>query len=153
VADGLVLIAIVEAVVVGQLLAGSDVAEGRNPDAAVFLAALAVGLATVVDVHGRAAAFDDGRAVAESKHIGDGRVLADGVGLGAGEAAASVLGHALALADGRGSEAAGAVDGRETDDESHANVRCFPRQCFKNAALRQGTTSVVPKMAVFKMGL
>jgi hypothetical protein len=127
VAKRLVLAAVVEAVVVGNLLAGDDVAQSRDPDSSVLLDTLAVGIATVIDKHRRAMAVDDDRAVSESKQVGDGGVLVGGVGLVPRKAVPGVLGHALALANGGGGVAAGGVDGGGSDDESHANVRCFPK--------------------------
>jgi len=126
VADCFVVAAVVEAVVVSDLVAGGQVPDRRDPHPPVLLAGLAVGVATVVDEHGRAVAVDDDRAVAQSKEIGDGRVLVAGVGLLLGEAAAGVLGHAGSPAHrGRRVAACGVYGGR-ADDESHANVRCFP---------------------------
>jgi len=125
VAAGLIVAAVVEAVVVGDLLSSGDVLYGRYPDAIILFAGLAVGVATVVDEHGGAVAVDDHRAVAESKEVGDGRGLVGDVGFVLAEAVAGVLGDALTLADGRGGVAAGGVDGGGADDQCHANVRCF----------------------------
>ena len=75
VADGFVVAAVIQAIIVGNLLARGDVLDGRDPHAAAHFAGLAVGVATVVDEHRHAVAVDDHRAVAESKEIGDGRVL------------------------------------------------------------------------------
>src|ERR1035437_6019914 len=65
VAQRLIVAAVVEAVIVGDLLADVDVADGRHPDPVVLLAGLAVGVATVVDEHRRAMAVDADGAVAE----------------------------------------------------------------------------------------
>src|ERR1035437_443405 len=94
VAEGFIVAAIVEAVVVGDLLAGGDLPDGLDPHPAAHLAGLAVGLATVVDEHGGAMAVDDDGAVAESKQEGDGRGVVWCVGLGLGAAVAGVLGDA-----------------------------------------------------------
>ena len=126
VAESFVFAAVIEAVVVGNLLAGGNVPDGLDPDAAVHFAGLAVGVATMVDEHGRTVAVDDDGTVTESKEIGNDRVLVAGIGLLFAQAAAGVFGHARALADGGGGVAAGGVDGGGADDESHANVRCFP---------------------------
>ena len=126
VADGLVVAAVVEAVVVGDFFAGGDFTDGFDPDAVVLFVGFAVGVATVVDEHGHGVAVDDHRTVAESKEIGDGRVLVGLVGLVFAEAGAGILGDTSALADGGGGVAAGGVNGGGTDDECHADVRCFP---------------------------
>ena len=75
VADGFVVAAVVEAVVVCDFFGGGDVADGLDPDVAVFLFGFAVGVATVIDEHGHGVAVDDDLAVAQSKEVGDGRVL------------------------------------------------------------------------------
>jgi hypothetical protein len=75
-------------------------------------------------------AVDDHRAVAESKEVGDGRILIGGVCLGFGEAGSGVLSHAPAFADGHCGIAAGCVNGRGADDECHA-LRCFPCERYE----------------------
>ena len=126
VADGFVVAAVVEAVIVGDLFARGDWTDGLDPDAAADFAGFAVGVATVVDEHGHAVAVDDDLAGAESKKIGDGRGFVGLVGFGFAEARAGVFGHAAALGDGRCSVAAGGVDGGGADNKIHAVVRCSP---------------------------
>src|ERR1035437_9502532 len=53
VAVALIVAAVVEAVVVGDLLARLDVADGHDPDPAVLLVGFAIGIATMVDEHRR----------------------------------------------------------------------------------------------------
>jgi hypothetical protein len=86
---------------------------------AVLFFGFAVGVATVVDEHGHGVAVDDDLAVAQSKEVGDGRVLVAEVGLLFGERVAGVFGDARAFADGGGGVAAGGVDGGRTDHQSH----------------------------------
>src|ERR1039458_5162898 len=58
IADGSIFIAVVKAVVVCDFLAAGDLLDSLDPHAAAFLDGLAVGVATVVDVHRRALAVD-----------------------------------------------------------------------------------------------
>jgi len=107
-----VVAAFVEAVVVGDFGVGGNVAEGGDPDAAVFVfAGFGVAVAAVVDEHGGAEAVDDNGAVAQSKEIGDGVVGVEGVGFFFTDAPAGVFGDAFAFADERGGVAACGVDG------------------------------------------
>jgi hypothetical protein len=131
IADGLVVAAVIEAIIVGDLFAGGDLADGLDPDAPALLAGLTVGVATVVDEHGHAMAVDDHLATPKSKQIGDGRGFIGLVRLGLGEPGAGVFGDARAFADFRCGIAAGGVDGGGADDQGHANVRCFPLERYE----------------------
>jgi len=125
VADGLVVAAVVKTIVVGDLFAGSDVANRRNPHAPPDFPRFAVGIATMIDEHCRAVAIDDDRAVSESKQIGNGRVLVCCVGFFLGEARPRVFGYAHAFTNrGRGIAARG-VDGRRANDETHKLCDAF----------------------------
>lgn len=107
-----VVAAVVEAVVVGDLAVGGDIAQGGDPDAAVVVfAGFAVAVATMVDEHGGAEAVDDDVAFAQSKEIGDGVVDVELVSFFFADAAAGVFGDALAFADRRGGVATGGMDG------------------------------------------
>src|SRR5580658_2125669 len=110
VADGFLIVAVIQAIVVGDLVARGDVANRRNPDAAIGLFGFAVGIAAVIDKHGRAVAVDDDRAVAESKQVGDGRILVGDIGLVFGDTRTIVLGHTGAFTHGCGGVAACSVD-------------------------------------------
>ena len=91
---------------------GGDVAEGRDPDAAVVVfAGFAVAFAAVIDEHGGAEAVDDDVAVAQSKEIGDGVVFVEVVGFFFVNAAAGVFGNSLAFTNRRGGVTSGGMDG------------------------------------------
>lgn len=126
VAEGFIVAAIVEVIIVGQLGAGGDRFDGSDEYAATLDLCFAVGIAAVVDKHGFAVAVDDGVALAESKEIGDGGFVVHLVGFGLAEARAGVLGDAAALGDRGGGVAACGVDRGRADDECHRGVRCFP---------------------------
>jgi hypothetical protein len=76
----------------------------------------------VVDEHGHGVAVDNHGAVAESKQIGNWRVLIGMVGLIFGKQMAGVLSDMIAFSYGGSGVAAGGVDGGGADDESHAGV-------------------------------
>ncbi len=123
-----VVAAVPEAVVVGDFFAGGDGALGDYPDAPVVFDGFAVASAGVVDEHGSGESVDDLGAVAESKEIGDGVVLVEGVCELFGEALAGVLDDALAATDGCCGVAAGGVDGGGADDEGHGKGSGFRDQ-------------------------
>lgn len=81
----------------------------------------------MVDEHRRGMAVDDNLAVAESKEVSDGFLLVEPVSLIFGQVGAAVFGNAFTLSDRGGGIAAGCVNGRRTDDESHQNVYAFIR--------------------------
>ena len=106
-----VVAAVVEAVVVSDFGIGGDVAEGGDPDAAIFFGSLAVPVAAMVDEHGRAEAVDNNCAVSESKEIGDGVVRVESVGFFFADVSTGILGDTLSLADKRSGVATSGVDG------------------------------------------
>ncbi len=103
-------------------MAGGDVAEGVYPNVAVVFGGFAVAVATVVDEHGGAESVDDNGAVAQSKEVGNWVVFVEVVGFFFADVAAGVLGDARSFADGRGGVAAGGVNGRGANDESHERL-------------------------------
>jgi hypothetical protein len=59
IADGFVVAAVIEAIIVSNFFACCDGADGLNPNAAANFAGLAVGVAAVIDEHCHAVAVDD----------------------------------------------------------------------------------------------
>ena len=111
VTDGFVIAAVVKAIVVGNLFGRGYVADGLDPHMAIFFFGLAVGVATVVDEHGHGVAIDHNIPLAESKQVGDGRLVVRLVGLPFGELMAGVFNNVRAFADGCGGVAAGGMNG------------------------------------------
>ena len=125
IADGLIFSAVVKAVIVGDLFAGSDVSDGLNPHAAFGFSGFAVGVATVIDEHRHAVSIDHHRSIPESKKVGDGRVLVCGVSLVLCEARPSIFGHAHAFANRSRRIAACGMNGRRADDKAHKMCDAF----------------------------
>ena len=110
-------------VLVGEFLAGGDVADGVDEDAFVFgFFRLAVGIAVVVEEHGGAKAVDHGVAVANAEEIGDGTFAVTVVGLGLGKTGAVVFEDTRTFADGIEGVAAGTVDGGGPNEEARGHV-------------------------------
>ena len=72
VAVGGFVVGVVEVVLVDELFAGCDVADGLDVDAAVVFDGFAVGRAGVVDEHGGGEAVDDVVGAVDGEEIGDG---------------------------------------------------------------------------------
>ena len=63
------IVIVVEAVVPEQFLAGSNVAQGEDPDPALDFVDFAIGVAGMVQVSGHAFSVDDGLAIVQSIQI------------------------------------------------------------------------------------
>ena len=126
VAVGGFVVGVVEVVLVDELFAGGDVADGFDPDAAVVLFGLAVGRAGVIDEHGGGEAVDDVFGAVDGEEIGDGLVGVAVVGEGFGDPGAVVLEDAAAARDGVESGDAGGVDGGGADEKAGSCGRSRP---------------------------
>src|SRR5207247_6912473 len=73
-AAGCIVVPIVQVVIVGKFLAGSDVSQSNNPYPAVDFVCLAVWVATVVDESGNAVAIDHVLTVGKPEEVGFGTI-------------------------------------------------------------------------------
>lgn len=116
-------LAIVEEVVIDQLLAGLYVANSANPDALVLvLFGFTVWSAGVVDVHGHSIAIDYIGAIAYSEEIGVGPLVVEMVGIIVLHASAGVLHNSFPFRDAFEGEDTGGVDGGRAYDQAHGEV-------------------------------
>lgn len=69
-AASIVLVAIVQVVVVGELFPWRDAAQRHHPNASTQLFRFAIGVAGVVDVHRHAVTIDHGGTVSDAKEVG-----------------------------------------------------------------------------------
>lgn len=118
VAVGRFVVGVVEVVLVDELFAGGDVADGLDVDAAVGLLGLAVGGAGVVDEHGGGEAVDDVVGAVDGEEIGYGFFGVAVVGDVFRDAGAVVFEDEAAAGDGVEGDDAGSVDGGGADEES-----------------------------------
>jgi len=108
----------VEVVLVDELFAGGNVADGLDVDAAVVLLGLAVGGAGVIDEHGGGEAVDDVGGAVDGEEVGDRLLGVALVGDVLGDAGAVVLEDAAAARDGVERGDAGGVDGGGSDEQA-----------------------------------
>jgi hypothetical protein len=110
VAELLVVVAVVEVVIVGDLGACGNLLDGLDPDAALNDFGFGIGLAAMIYEHGRAVPVYDYIPFSESKQVGERRVLVHLVRFVFADARARVFGDASAPANAYGGIAAGGVD-------------------------------------------
>ena len=125
VAERLVVAAIVETVVIRDFFARCNVANSLYPDPPTDFVGLAVGITTVIDEHRHAMSVDDDRAVSKSKEVGDGRLLVRRVGFVLAEARTGIFRDAGAFSNRSCGVAAGRMNGRRANDESHGYEEVF----------------------------
>ena len=156
IARGLVITAVIKAVIVGDFFARRNALHGVDPYPALFLPCLAIWVAAVVDEHGGAMAVDDDRAISESKQVGDGRLFIEHVRLILTESRTGVFRYARTLRDTSCGIATGGVNRGGADDKCHANMRCFPwgaSGTLWNASYPGGPIGVEMNTRFFAIGI
>jgi hypothetical protein len=88
---GSFILAVIQPVVVGELLAGLDVANAGDEHSITLFVGLAVGIARVIHKHGYAMAIDHNFAIADAKQIGKRTPIVSGVAFRFTDALASVF--------------------------------------------------------------
>ncbi len=112
-------IAIVQAIIVGQLLASLDIPNGANHDFAIYFVRLAIGIARVIDEGSDAIAINHALPISQSEEISARRVFVNRVGFSVGQPRAGVLGHNRAPFNRGGGVNAIGMNLRSANDESH----------------------------------
>src|SRR5579875_1277944 len=115
---GRLVLAVVEAVVVGQFFAGGNVANAFDVDAPVLLVGFAVGIAGVIDEHGHAMTVDHHLAIPYAKKIGEGATIIAIITLGLGDAFAGVFQHARPFGNVVQREASSGMNVGGTNDKA-----------------------------------
>jgi len=114
-----IVFAIKQAVVVGQLFAGLDIAQSNNPNVSRNDVGFAVGLTGMVDKRSNAVAIDHVLAAVETEEIRHRHVIIEIVGLLVAQAFADVLHDESAFSDSRGGVTTTGMNARFLKDEGH----------------------------------
>ncbi len=112
------VVAVVEVVLVGELLAGCDVADSGDEDPSADVFALAVWIAGVIDEHRSSEAINDHSVVSTTEEIRDEAVLIPFICFVFGKARSVVLTDARTFFDGLRGVAARGVNRGRTNDQS-----------------------------------
>ena len=107
---------VIDVVVVRQLFAGSDVAQGDNPDAIINLVGLTVGLAGMIHKSRHAKAVNDCFSISHAIQVGDFAVGVETVGFLCGETRACVFQDVSSSRDRSGGVDTGTMQRRGSDD-------------------------------------
>src|SRR6266404_477881 len=134
----ILVIAVVEVVIVGELFAGCDIAGGDDPYSLVNLVSLTVGFATMIDESGGAMTIDDVDAVIQSKKIGLLAMVIQFIGLRACDARPGVFKDVRAFFYRVVGVNTGGMNVRRANDESHVFLVCGARLAWSR--IRSGNS-------------